>query len=126
MNTLETDILFLQQHGPALLMRALAQATVRALARKGAAITAGVRSLGPRLLNDLPRPGSGLKLAIKLISNHQNHHTRLYSAARIRGLGFDTHISRTSLGKDKALKHTAKFKLSLRDEDSADFAQKFG
>jgi hypothetical protein len=30
-------------------MRALAQATVRALARKGAAITAGARSLGPRL-----------------------------------------------------------------------------
>src|SRR5262245_15455145 len=66
MNALEIDISVLQRHGPALLMRALAQATVRALARKGAAITAGVRSfVGPRLLNDLPRRGSGLKVAAK-------------------------------------------------------------
>src|SRR6266511_2807473 len=66
MNVLEIDISFLRQHGPALLIRALAQATVRALARNGAAITAGVRSFfGPGLLNDLPRRGSGLKVATK-------------------------------------------------------------
>jgi hypothetical protein len=66
MNDLEIDISVLQQHGPALLIRALAQATVRALAMKGAAITAGVRSFfGPRLLNDLPRLGYGLKVATK-------------------------------------------------------------
>jgi hypothetical protein len=52
--------------------------------------------------------------------------TRLYSIARIRGLGFDTHIQRKIWGNDKALKRTAKFKLSLRDEDSANSAQKFG
>jgi hypothetical protein len=48
-------------------------------------------------------------------------HPRLYSAARIRGLR-----TRQNMGNDKALKRTAKFKLSLRDEDSANFAQKFG
>ena len=58
MNVLEIDISVLQQHGPALLMRALAQATVRALARKGAAITAGVRSfVGPRLFKRSAAPG---------------------------------------------------------------------
>jgi hypothetical protein len=31
-------------------------------------------------------------------------HPRLYSVARIRGLGFDTRNSRTSLGKDKFFK----------------------
>jgi hypothetical protein len=46
--------------------------------------------------------------------------TRLYSAARIRGLR-----TRQNMGNDKALKRTAKFKLSLRDEDSANSAQKF-
>src|SRR5262245_47239692 len=66
MNVLEIDISVLRQHGPALLMRAVAQATVRALARKGAAITAGVRSFwDPGSLIDLPRPGSGLKTATK-------------------------------------------------------------
>jgi hypothetical protein len=52
--------------------------------------------------------------------------TRLSSIARIRGLGFDTHIPRKILGNDKALKRTAKFKPSLRDEDGANSAQKFG
>src|SRR6266508_4590731 len=66
MNVLEIDISFLRQHGPALLIRALAQATVRALARNGAASTAGVRSFfGSGLLNDLPRRGSGLKVDTK-------------------------------------------------------------
>jgi len=41
-------------------------------------------------------------------------HPRLYSVARIRGLGFDTRISRESLGKDKGLKPTAKFNAPLR------------
>jgi hypothetical protein len=37
------------------------------------------------------------------------HETDVIFSARIRGLGFDTRISRTSLGKDKGLKPTAKF-----------------
>src|SRR5215813_100760 len=41
---------------------------------------------------------------------------RLDSIACIRGLGFDTRISRKSLGNDKALKRTAKVIRSLRDQ----------
>jgi hypothetical protein len=37
-------------------------------------------------------------------------HPRLYSAARIRGLGFDTRVSSKNLGNDKALKSRARIK----------------
>jgi hypothetical protein len=45
-------------------------------------------------------------------------HPRLYSAARIRGLGFDTRVLSKNLGNDKALKSRAKLTWSLRDREA--------
>jgi hypothetical protein len=44
-------------------------------------------------------------------------HPRLYSAARIRGLGFDTRVSSKNLGNDKALKSRARINRRCRDRE---------
>ena len=57
----------------ALLMRAFAQATVRALAsnERGDHDWGTVFSIDPGFVNDLPRSVSGLGIAIKLTPNHK-------------------------------------------------------
>jgi hypothetical protein len=52
----------------------------------------------------------GIGCAIPLGLRAVALHPRLYSIARIRGLGFDTRISRKRSGNDKALKRRAMLK----------------